>query len=233
MARDEQNQIDMTYLDHSLVMRRGHIHRDYMAHCTRWSHVLKVISPSKETSLLDVGCGRLAPLASILYGNRYTKVAYVGVDYGKIEPEEDWGEGDKSMIPILSGEIDFSQVLSDPRLKQKLLENGNETEAFDVIVSFEVLEHMQPDRCIAFLQGIREMANHDTTILISTPCFNGSAAKNHINEWTYTGLAAIFESLGFAIGAQHGTFASQRDYKDLIEADYGDAGLALYEQQKA
>ena len=49
--------------------------------------------------------------------------------------------------------------------------------------------------------------------MISTPCWNGKAAVNHINEMTYEAFGATLEHYGFTIGAHYGTFASQNEIK--------------------
>jgi hypothetical protein len=59
------------------------------------------------------------------------------------------------------------------------------------------------------------------TAYISTPCFNGSAAENHINEMTYQALGGLLEDLGFAILEHYGTFASISDYQKQLMDDSG------------
>ncbi len=217
--RDKQEQIDMTYLNLNYAENRGVVHRDYIAHCFRWTHVLKRV-PVSGAKILDAGCGTLAPLAKTLYTNRMTKSQYLGIDYGPIEP----GVNFNSWSAMFWPRTDVSQV------RKELVTQALDGEP-DIITSFEVLEHMQPDRCLNLLAKFRELISDDGIMIISTPVFNGKAAKNHINEWTYSGLGLVFEGLGLEVIDHYGTFASQSEYKREIEKQFGDAGVKLFQKQ--
>lgn len=225
MARDNKKKIDKTYLDVERIHDRGVIHRDYLAHCLRWSHVVKSLSPTKPQTLLDAGCGILAPMAKVLYTNRYTKVKYLGIDYNDIKPDINFGKFDATFWP----NVDLGSLSPDQYAQVQGLFGAPP----DFIVSFEVAEHMTPDRCVLMLRNLFTLAGPNTTLMISTPCFNGKAAKNHINEWTYEGFGAVLEAVGFEIVDHYGTFASQHDYKKLIEASFGEAGVELFKTQSA
>src|SRR5574343_1447146 len=82
--------IDTTYLSIDNAEERGFLHRDYIAHCLRWSHVCKQLTKSKKYTtarILDIGCGRELPMAKMLYSSRFTPEKYFGVDYGPIPDE--------------------------------------------------------------------------------------------------------------------------------------------------
>ncbi len=66
--------------------------------------------------------------------------------------------------------------------------------------------------------------NADTILLLSTPVYDSSvgAAKNHIinneiGEYEYNELKNHLEQIGFDILKTWGTFASQKDYKKLMQ----------------
>lgn len=220
MSRDKEKQVDMTYLDIEKANERLMFHRDYMAHATRWTHIEGVVRDGDR--LLDIGCGKLAPLAKVLYTNRHTSVKYLGVDYGKIKPDIKFGA---SFSPIFWEEQDASKL--NKRFVHDTL-GGAPT----IVTSFEMFEHMQPDRAVEILINLREICDSDTTLYFSTPVFNGKAAKNHINEFGQKSFETMLTGLGFTIDNMWGTFASQRDYKPLIQARYGQAGVDLFEAHK-
>ena len=65
---------------------------------------------------------------------------------------------------------------------------------------------------------MKEVSNDDATFFFSTPCYNGSAAGNHIAETGYLAFGALLEDLGYQIVDHFGTFASQREYRHLLKS---------------
>lgn len=201
------------------------IHRDYLAHCLRWSHVVKFLNQGhkyKDAIVLDVGCGKEMPLAKTLYVNKMTPRSYVGVDANKFEiPEMLAGK----KIPISAwSETDFC-ALTYQDVGVKILDENdsegpgyNDFELPNVLVCFEVLEHVTPEHCRRMLLHFQELTSSDCEYFISTPCWNGSAAENHINEMTFGALGSLIEDLGFKIEGVFGTFASISDYKSELSA---------------
>jgi len=99
---------------------------------------------------------------------------------------------------------------------------------WDIITSFETIEHIGKTNADKFLKNIATVMNHKTTFLLSTPCYDEKvgAADNHTydcgdgngvipQEHTYQGLKEILEKY-FVIEAHYGTFASIKDYKELL-----------------
>lgn len=220
MGRDKKNMIDTSYLSADKTDERGIIHRDLIAHAFRWSYALRILPKAEGVRILDVGCGVEAPLAKTLYVNRFTKHKYLGVDYGPIRPNIKFSD---TFTPIFREKTDFSTMDSDD--VSNLLGG-----LADFVFSFEVFEHMMPDRLAALLLKIHEVSDKNATFVFSTPVYDhrvGSAA-NHINEMTIWSLGAMLEAAGFAIEDRFGTFASIRDYKDELESQYGDSGMAIF-----
>lgn len=195
-------EVDTTFLSIDTVEERGFIHRDYIAHCLRWSHFVKRLFKGhayKTARVLDVGCGRETPLAKTLYSSRLIVKEYVGVDYGPINN----AAFHTGKFPItLFPKQDFATLDLQ----------GAETE-FSHMVSFEMLEHVEPKHAIAILRKMWKWATPETTIFISTPIWDGvNTAANHVNEIKYHALGWLLEELGFHIEDAFGTFASQKDY---------------------
>ena len=215
MAQNPNRVLDKTFLSLDLAEERVLIHRDYLAHCLRWSHVVKYLNQAhrfKEARVLDVGCGKEMPLAKLLYVNKMSPANYVGVDANKFDvPSMLVGK----KIPItIWAETDFCTLDASD-----VSASDTETLLPNVVVSFEVLEHVVPSHCRRMLQHMRDLTTEDCKYFISTPCYNGSAAGNHVNEMTYQALGALFEDLGFGIDAVNGTFASISDYKDRLSPE--------------
>mgnify|MGYP003346059511 CR=1 FL=1 len=105
---------------------RGFIHRDYIAHCLRWTHVAKWMGNPKnrkDCNLLDIGCGKDVPLAKMLMTSRMASdgLVYIGIDYNKLEMPKAF-ENTK-FKPVLIGNVAFPDCTLP-------------YEKFDVITSF-------------------------------------------------------------------------------------------------
>lgn len=235
MGRNPDRFFDKTHLSIDLAEERQLVHRDYVAHCLRWSHTLKLLHKGnlfKTAVILDVGCGKEMPLAKALYTNKMSPQLYIGVDINKMSIPEMLND---KKIPIqLFAETDFCSIGYYP--PEQALDIANTNAIFqrpDMITCFEVLEHVTPSYCRAMLSHMRNLIKPTGKIVISTPCFNGEAAQNHINEMTYLGLGAMLEDIGFAIDGHYGTFASISDYKHLlgdckvVETDEGEKILTI------
>lgn len=211
MANKRGKSIDTTYLSIAgQVAKKGFIHRDYLAHCLRYSHVAKFMNESHRYAtahVLDVGCGREVPLARLLYSMMMTHTtgSYTGVDYGPVPWPDVIQQDTKKFKLKLLERADFSTV-ELPRKK------------FDVITSFEVLEHVEAIHCFKMLQRMRSVVSSDGTVFLSTPCYDQKvgAADNHVNEMSHDGFKALLLGAGFRVSNVWGTFASQKDYKKLL-----------------
>ena len=207
MTNAHGRHIDKTHLSVDNAEDRGFLHRDYIAHCLRWSHFVKCISRGgayKTARVLDIGCGKEAPLAKLLYSSKMFPEYYCGIDIGKIERPNLGKYEEQAMF----SSHDILNLWSTEKSK------------FDFIVCFEVLEHIEPSHCMKILEAIRELLFDDGMAFISTPCWDVThTAGNHVNEMRYETLGALFERHGFSITEVFGTFASIRDYQDKIDMD--------------
>lgn len=241
MANARGKAIDNTHLSIDQAEARGFIHRDYIAHCLRWTHVAKHLQRTYKTArVLDIGCGVDLPLARLLYSSRLIVKDYVGVEYNgshkfKLEPFH------SGLFPISAyGSIDFND---DTKVELRSPQYRGIVEQFDqvifyqgdneacehllpnTIVSFEMIEHIEPGHARAVMEKVYRIMRATQTVMgedpvafISTPCWDPQvgAAGNHVNEMLYSALGAMFESIGFKVEAVAGTFASQKDYKSEL-----------------
>jgi 2-polyprenyl-3-methyl-5-hydroxy-6-metoxy-1,4-benzoquinol methylase len=205
-----QREIDKTHLSCEQAEERGFLHRDYIAHCLRWSHVVKHLQNKYKTArILDIGCGKETPLIKTLYTMRMTPEVYVGVDYNKPVKQE---IHDKIYDKMGGG--NFELIWNwDASLKNAFISSMDFTPT--LITCFEVLEHVTPEKVLGIINNIKLISDKDTICFISTPCFNGKAAANHINEMTYEFMWDLMRE-HFVVEEHWGTFASQRDIEPKI-----------------
>jgi hypothetical protein len=208
---------DKTYLSLDNAEERGFIHRDYIAHCLRWTHIVKFLQEKqryKTAYVMDIGCGQEAPLLKTLYTSRLLPYVYCGVDVGPIKIfntmpalrkfafSEDHMEG-----ILLIPECNILELEPPPTYQH----------APDVIVMFEVLEHNEKETGVKILETLKKFGGPQTTLFISTPCYDGkNLAANHVYEWSYNELAAELTK-HFIIENVWGTFASIRDYDHRLD----------------
>ena len=212
MANKHGRSIDKTYLSLDKAEERGLIHRDYIAHCFRWSHVCMYLRQKRRwesANILDIGPGKELPLAKTLYVNRTPPKSYIAVDVSKLEMPEMFEKANWKPTTLYSN-IDVCELYYDVF-----------NIAPNVITCFEVLEHVEPDHSIRMLEKIYNLLNAEDSnavAFISTPNWDPSvgAAANHVNEMRHEALGVAIESIGFNVEEVYGTFASQKDIKPFM-----------------
>lgn len=193
MQRKEKSRDDREF-DTTQLKESGHgrtLHRDYSAHFWRWSFARRFITA--KHNVLEIGCGEDKPLSKILTGGAAAHVnTYVGVDLNKLKPSS-------SQRLEFIGEFNFIARHKE-LLKQR-------PEGFDVIVHFEVIEHMKVEHGAAMLKACFALLKPDGIMLMSTPCYDGVRhAANHIHEYTVSELQKATEKAGFVVERRFGTF---------------------------
>jgi len=212
MANARGKTVDKTYLSIDTAEDRGFIHRDYLSHCLRWTHVLKRMCERKcyqTARILDIGCGRELPFAKTLYSSKLIPAAYFGCDVGPIEDAAVQAIARTQKFPHkLWEECNFLELTVDDV-------KGNSVETLpNIVICFEVLEHVEPKMMFDMLEHMKKLTSPDARFFISTPCWNRiDCAANHVNEMLYESLGAGFERHGFVVENVYGTFASIRDYQ--------------------
>lgn len=200
---------DAREFDTTQLKLNGHgktLHRDYSAHFWRWSFARRFIS--SKMSVLEIGCGEEKPLSKILTGGAAGHVnRYVGVDLNKLKPSN-------SQRLDFYGEFDFTK-----RHKELIKTHGE----FDVVVHYEVIEHMKVLHGRKLLRAALACLKPGGVMLMSTPCYDGVRhAANHIHEYTVPELLKETEKAGFIVEKRFGTFM---DIKHIGKADTGDDKL--------
>jgi len=199
-----------TQLNPEQVFKRHVFHRDQFAHYLRWTHVLKRAKIGQN--VLDFGCGT-GNLAEVFYRNRYKLNSYIGLDIK--------GSSIDSAQEKFS-KVDWIKFFQHDLVKSKF-DYGKK---WNIITSFEVIEHVGKNNAKKYLENIIKHCNKDTEILLSTPNYDEKvgAALNHtydsgngveVQEFKHETLEKILKEY-FVIKEKYGTFASQKDYKPLL-----------------
>ena len=214
MANARGKEIDNTHLSIDQAEARGFIHRDYIAHCLRWTHVSKYLhlqARYKTARVIDIGCGKDMPLARMLYTSRLAPEKYLGIEYNKMDIPEMFKNS--SFQPDLIAGVDFTTI------DQNNVAGGLQ---YNYSTCFEVLEHVEPIKAIAILDHLPQFLTEDAVSWFSTPCWDEKvgAAANHVNEMTYEAFGSLLEEMGYKILNHWGTFASIKDYKDKLLTNF-------------
>lgn len=204
MLKREKSRDDRDY-DTTQLHEAGHgrtLHRDYSAHFWRWSFARRFITAKDR--VLEVGCGEDKPLSKILTGGAAAHVGhYTGVDLNKLK-------GSNSQRLAFHGEFNFVE-------KHKQLLTGDNVDGFDVVVHYEVIEHMKVEFGAKLLKACFASLKPGGVMLMSTPCYDGVRhAANHIHEYTVPELQKATEKAGFVIEQRYGTFM---DIKHIGKVD--------------
>lgn len=204
MNRREKLRDDRDF-DTTALRSGGHgasLTRDYSAHFFRWSFARRFIKPTDD--VLEVGCGVERPLWRVLFTAAAVPLArsYVGVDLNALPAWE-------HARSAFHGGFDFTT-----RWRELKPDGGKR--GYDVVVSFEVLEHMLVRHGRKLLAGVRELLAPGGAFLLSTPCYDGVRhAANHIHEYTIEELSNEFARAGFVVERRFGTFMDVKHLKRL------------------
>jgi len=214
MANARGKTTDTTYLSVDKAEERGFLHRDYIAHVFRWTHVVKELNRKhsyKEARILDIGCGREVPLPKTLYTARMAPQYYMGVDAGPIEAP-DWIR--KFSWFHSQQRKDFCKEYTETELREADI---------NVVTCFEVLEHVEPSDAICILDKISVILDKPgSKAYVSTPNYDPSVgeAANHVNEMKHFALQNMIREAGISIEKKFGTFASIRDYERHVDVEF-------------
>lgn len=189
---------------------KGLYGRDNTAHHNRYLHVLKI---HKGGSILDFGSG-IGQLPETIYRNRGKCNPYLGIEFSEKNIKKAYDRLSLKKTGELPPWMNFIQ---DDLTQIKKYEGS-----WDIITAFEIFEHIGVDNADAFLQNIVNNSNHDTIILLSTPCydhdigaFEGHVIEGEVNEYTYQETYDMLSKY-FDIQDKFGTFISMKDFKDKM-----------------
>jgi len=124
-------------------------------------------------SLVDMGCGRGAWLAE---WQRAGIADYLGID-------GDYVDRDKLLIP------------RDRFMKQDLTKRFDVGRRFDLVLSLEVGEHINPDHTDTYVDNL---CTHSDAILFSA-AVPGQGGSSHVNEQDYEFWRQHFSSRGYRL----------------------------------
>lgn len=194
MPKTKTVERDTRDYDTTQLREAGHgrtLHRDYSGHFWRWSFARNFIN--HKMNVLEIGCGEDRPLSKILTGGAAAHVGtYVGVDLNKLKPSG-------SQRLTFHGEFNFND-----RYKELL---KTRPEGFDVVVHYEVIEHMKVEHGAKLLKAAFECLKPGGVMLMSTPCYDGVRhAANHIHEYYNDELQKATEKAGFEVEHRYGVF---------------------------
>lgn len=178
------------------------VHRDYLAHVFRWGFTSKWVRQGNR--VLDVGCGQDLPLLkSLLTWGNYIPDEYVGVDFNRLDLEKGTNKyyANRKWTSF-HAEFDFTS---------RYRELGEAH--FDRVTCFEVIEHMYTADGVKLLEGLRYCLSPDGVAFLSTPVFNGRAARNHLHEYEVDELRAVIEHHGLRVSKRYGTFGNYQAIK--------------------
>jgi len=184
------------------ALERQVVHRDYIAHCLRYSYFLKLVK--RGINILDIGAGR-GNILKGLYSNKLKPNLYVAIDVKR-----------RKIKKLLEFKTNFKVVgiVTDIRTdKLKSLTN-----TFDLVACFEVIEHFEVKYLPHVLNEIKRVLKPGGRLILSTPNYDGvHHAKNHVHEYREEELEWYLDQ-AFTIERRHGTFASQKNIVSVLTA---------------
>jgi len=199
-ANEGENTFNLTHLSPLKELARGRqCHRDFLSHWFRWGFIAsKVFRDYKADtcSILDVGCAPDWNQLIVLHSNGCHPGYYMGID----------ARDCSNTIPKVSFPVAFEQVNIVDSLPM-----GPENDCWDLLTFLEVIEHMPKDCGIKVLDNLLGVMDENSTLIMSTPCYNGTMSDNHVYEWQFTELKEELEKR-FTIEDCFGTFISLKDY---------------------
>jgi cyclopropane fatty-acyl-phospholipid synthase-like methyltransferase len=203
-----------TDLDPETTFERHVFHRDQFAHYLRWTHILKEAKIGEI--IVDFGCGK-GNLLEVLYRNKFKCEAYIGIDIR---------EKTIALASERYKNVDWAHFFADDLILPKI--NFSNLKA-DKVCSFEVIEHVGKQNAKIFLENFKNCGKDNAKYYLSTPNHDEKvgAAGNHtydsgdgrgvaVQEFEHFELQTLILEAGFTIEKKFGTFASIRDYKELL-----------------
>lgn len=180
------------------------------AHFFRFSYVRHFTRGGRfnncNKTILDLGCGK-ASLRKIMYHNSIN-MKYIGIDISKSPLEEALNL--KSKEPAIYLNYDLNNGIP-------LVDNSA-----DVIVCFEIIEHIGKNKGINLLKECYRVLKKDGVLFLSTP--NTKYAENiytkdHVYEWSDEEIEKELKKLNFIIKMKRGCSIKTKHLKSMLEKD--------------
>lgn len=216
MTKIDTKKYNTTDLNPESTFERHVFHRDQFAHYLRRCKILNDTSIWETTC--DFWCGNWN-LLQVLYRNKFKQKKYIWIDIRKQTIEK---------AKEKFKDVDWAEFVVEDLVNPQNWVNFSDIQA-DRVCSFEVLEHVWKQNGDKFMINFRECGNKDATYYLSTPNFDEKvwAAWNHtydswdwrwvaVQEFTHQEIQELIDKNWLKVVQKFGTFASQRDYKELM-----------------
>lgn len=210
-SQNENRRFDTTDLKPHKAWRLG---RDYIAHALRYGWPMNIVRQhiGAGACILEMGCGAELPFFRTLTCDHtavkyYKPACFVGADLNDISYRPEI-TGCRTVIMPKTNLVTQNAIPDD-------------VPPFDLIVSFEVIEHMDKTDGEVFLNKMFEYARRGRSdgrclLAVSTPVNNGEIARNHVYEWRRSELRRAFEKRGGNVLEEHGMFSNISDLLDAL-----------------
>lgn len=157
-----------------------------------YRHVIEEIKEDAPIIIADIGCS--IGYGSYILSKEIEDLKVVGLDID--------GENIKEAVRIFQGQnLSFAEVdITNPNHVSELLKK---TGIFDVIVCFEVFEHIPSEKTTVLLNSIRNMLKPGGLVFISTPNREiyriNAYTTSHINEVSLEEFLDLLRSFEFEV----------------------------------
>lgn len=192
-------------------------HNDWLAHVTRYGHVMDAVQKRHAVSILDVGCGKLQLLKYLWRNRSQFEGVFTGLDLRAHEAWMDeigWTKGNLNLVQM--------DIVLDSLPAQV-------PQQYDVVVCTEVLEHIPRESGVVLMKKLHDWTKPGGVCFLSTPNagVSDSTADNHKDadgvsrEWKYDDKVQLARQAGFSVTNAWGTFiAIKRTPEWFMELDY-------------
>ena len=164
-----------------------------------YERVLNQLKKKKKhtVKILDIGCGR--GHGTYFIGNNLPKAKVLGVDIDKKII-------DSATRTWMSDNLNFATLdILDPKSANDLRKSHG---SFDIVICFEILEHLPPESMTPFFHNLRSLMDYDSFLFLSTPnkeIYDLDAfTEDHINEMELKDVKKLFGKNGFKVKSCQG-----------------------------
>lgn len=186
-----------TRMDVDSAVSQMDIRKDELMHLGRYQKAVQTAIGLSNTlerpiRILDLGCGEIYTMRT-LYKSFQVKKSdvvrqYIGIDIDDIMLSQ---VKDKysSLLEQINGKLIVKDITVNPKLNVR-------DEYFDLIIWFEMIEHVKPGFIPPMFKELHRVLNKDGIMLVSTPNSKGSNSKlpkDHVFEWDYDDLVKLME----------------------------------------
>jgi SAM-dependent methyltransferase len=221
---NNQNESKNTRMDIARSFENFDIRKDEISHIGRYYKAIRTMlniqsNLKRPLRILDLGCGECYTMQlfykSVILKKSDIVSRYIGIDIDRPMVEKT-KEKRSSMLNACNGKIIVQDLTVNPNLKVK-------DNYFDLILCFEMVEHIKPEFLEAILAEINRVLSKKGTLLLSTPNRDGAGnnkfPKDHIYEYGCLELSSILKK-HLTLNSKHGISVALKVVpKEIIEAN--------------